>query len=133
MFDNSNEYHNERIMAGVSQGLEQHRTLVEIFAKAADLGLHTALSVPVEVGRHPHAYKATGRRYTKHLIDGGIEERLAAAVWDEGEVTVYFESSHMIGNCISGWSPAGFFSIDKTGICSWSSRPGDEWLGKIIN
>jgi hypothetical protein len=133
-FDNSNDYHNERIMRGVSQGLEQHRTLEKIMAKAIALGwTKVRFSRFVEVGG------LRGKRGTSHLPDfaDGLPEILSYEAAFHGEITMYFDKP-AVGAEPTGISHQMFFTLDQSGIVSWScsALPEEDkpnWLQQIVD
>ena len=135
-FDNSNDYHNERIMRGVSRGLERQRTLEEIMAKAIALGwTEVRFSRFIEAGRLPHKSSGT----TSHLPDivDGLPEVLSYEAAFNGEITMYF-GKPTAGAESTGISHQMFFTLDQSGIVSWSMSaiPKEDkpnWLRQIID
>ena len=121
-------YENERIMAGISRGLEFNRTLKQLVKAALDNG-YTQVSfdgivtIGLSIGKQfPNEERQTGKRYLPDIAEE-LPDALAYAAAFGGEITVYFERTNAPKNSTEPLE--AFVTLEHMDVVSWSKV---DWL-----
>jgi hypothetical protein len=124
--DNNNEYHNERIMNGVNQGLEHHAQLKQILHAAIAAGHHEILLYHND---SDNAGTLTATQVNEHSDRDHVSlfaEQITYASTFHGTATVDFGFPQ--GPTKTGDS-SQFMECEGNEIVSWSMAP---WLQEQI-